>query len=110
MTHEPGLERAQPLLRRHLATVAGGEEHLARLVAGFALPGVVERTKCPVLVIGAGRDLIVPPEEAIRYCAAAGDRGTLLWYPDGRHGLYAELSDWTSEAARWLRMTFAGKT
>ena len=106
----PWLGRAQPLLQRHLATIAGGEEHLARLAAGFALPGVVERTKCPMLVIGAGRDLIVPPEEAIRYCAATGDRGTLLWYPDGRHGLYAELSDWTSEAARWLRMTFAGKT
>ena len=102
------LARAQPLSRRHLATIAGGEEHLARLAAGFALPGIVERAKCPVLVIGAGRDLIVPPEEAVRYCIAAGDRGTLLWYPDGRHGLYAEVADWTSEAARWLRSTLAG--
>ena len=104
----PWLARAQPLLRRHLATIAGGEEHLTRLTGGFALPGVVERTRCPVLVFGAGRDLIVPPEEAIRFCIAAGERGTLHWYPDGRHGLYEELSDWTEEAARWLNSVLAG--
>ena len=61
-----------------------------------------------MLVFGAGRDLIVPPEEAIRFCVAAGERGTLLWYPDGRHGLYEELSDWTAEAARWLNSVLAG--
>jgi dipeptidyl aminopeptidase/acylaminoacyl peptidase len=98
----PWFARAQPLLRRHLATIAGGEEQLARLTSAFALPGIIERVRCPVLVFGAGRDLIVPPEEAIRFCVAAGERGTLLWYPDGRHGLYEELADWTTETARWL--------
>lgn len=102
------LARAQPLLRRHLAAIAGGEEQLMRLSGGFALPGVIERVRCPVLVFGAGRDLIVPPEEAIRFCVAAGERGTLLWYPDGRHGLYEELSDWTTEAARWLNTVLTG--
>src|SRR5215211_1781284 len=104
----PWLARAQPLLRRHLAAIAGGEEQLTRLTSGFALPGVFERVRCPVLVFGAGRDLIVPPEEAIRFCVAAGERGTLFWYPDGRHGLYEELSDWTTEAARWLNTVLAG--
>jgi 2,6-dihydroxypseudooxynicotine hydrolase len=104
----PWFAQAQPLLRRHLATIAGGEEHLTRLASGFALPGIIERVRCPVLVLGAGRDLIVPPEEAIRFCVAAGERGTLHWYPDGRHGLYEELSDWTLEAARWLYSVLAG--
>jgi pimeloyl-ACP methyl ester carboxylesterase len=98
----PWLGRAQPLLRRHLAALAGGEDRAMRLAAGFALPGVVERSRCPILVIGAGRDLVVPPQEAVRYCAAAGDRGTLLWYPEGSHGLYDILPEWTDEAARWL--------
>jgi hypothetical protein len=31
----------------------------------------------------------------------------LLWYPDGRHGLYEELPDWTVEAARWLNSVLA---
>jgi alpha-beta hydrolase superfamily lysophospholipase len=102
------LARAQPLLLRHLATVAGGEEQLAQLTSAFALPGIIGRVRCPVLVFGAGRDLIVPPEEAVRFCVAAGERGTLVWYPDGRHGLYEELSDWTTEAARWLSSVLAG--
>src|SRR5919107_1550060 len=104
----PWFARAQPLLRKHLATIAGGEEQLSQLTGAFALPGVIERVRCPVLVFGAGRDLIVPPEEAIRFCLAAGERGTLLWYPDGRHGLYEELPDWTVESARWLNSVLAG--
>ena len=102
------IARAQPLLRRHLATIAGGEDRLAHLIGEFPLPAVIGRVRCPVLVFGAGRDLIVPPEEAIRFCVAVGERGTLLWYPDGRHGLYEELSDWTTEAARWLSSVLSG--
>ena len=105
---EPWLHRAQPLLRRHLASLAGGERRLERLATAFALPGVVERSRCPVLVMGAGRDLFVPPEESIRYCIAAGDRGSLLWYPDGSHGLYELMPDWTEQAARWLTSTLLG--
>jgi alpha-beta hydrolase superfamily lysophospholipase len=104
----PWFTRAQPLLRSHLAAIAGGDEKLTKLASEFALPGIIGRVRCPVLVFGAGRDLIVPPEEAVRFCAAVGERGTLLWYPDGRHGLYEELSDWTTEAARWLTSALAG--
>jgi alpha-beta hydrolase superfamily lysophospholipase len=106
----PWLSRAQPLLRRHLVALAGGEQQAARLAGAFALPGVIERTRCPILVLGAGRDLIVPPQEALRYCAAAGERGTLLWYPDGSHGLYEVLPEWTAEAATWLTTVLSGIT
>src|SRR5215213_9723062 len=37
----PWFGRAQPLLRQHLAAMAGGEEHLARLANAFALPAVI---------------------------------------------------------------------
>jgi alpha-beta hydrolase superfamily lysophospholipase len=106
----PWLARAQPLLRRHLGALAGSEQRAARLAGAFALPGVIERTRCPILVLGGGRDLIVPPQEALRYCAAAGDRGTLLWYPDGSHGLYEMLPEWTAEVASWLTAVLAGIT
>lgn len=105
---QPWLARAQPLLKRRLAALAGGVEEMAELAGAFALPGVLERTRCPVLVLGAGRDLIVPPEEALRYCAAAGERGTLLWYRDGSHGLYEALPEWTADVARWLVMVLTG--
>jgi dienelactone hydrolase len=104
----PWLGCAQPLLRRHLATLAGDERRLNQLAAGFALPGVVERTRCPILVIGAGRDLVVPPDESVRFCAAAGQRGVLLWYPDGSHGLYDIVPEWTEEAARWIVAALVG--
>jgi alpha-beta hydrolase superfamily lysophospholipase len=98
----PWFERTVPLMRRHIAAIAGGMDEARRLCQEFALPGVLEHTTLPVLVLGAGRDLIVPPEEALRYCAAAGSRGTLLWYPDGNHGLYDELQDWMPDVAAWL--------
>jgi alpha-beta hydrolase superfamily lysophospholipase len=106
----PWLAQAQPLLRQHLAALAGSAKRAAKLAAAFALPGVVERTRCPILVIGAGRDLVVPPEEAVRYCVAAGDRGTLLWYSDAAHGIYEFLPDWTAEAALWLDAVLYGMT
>ena len=98
----PWFERTVPLMRRHIAAIAGGMDEARRLCREFALTGVIERTSSPVLVLGAGRDLIVPPEEALRYCAAAGSRGTLLWYPDGAHGLYDELAEWMADVAAWL--------
>ena len=98
----PWFDSTVPLMRRHIATIAGGMENARRLCREFALPGIIEHSSSPVLVLGAGRDLIVPPEEALRYCAAAGARGTLLWYPDGGHGLYDELPDWMPDVANWL--------
>lgn len=102
----PWFDRTQPLMQRHIAAIAGGRDAARRLCGEFALPGVLERITLPVLVLGAGRDLIVPPEEALRYCAAAGARGTLLWYPDGGHGLYDEMDDWMPEVAAWLHEQF----
>ncbi len=96
------LHAANALLFEQLAALAGGPEAMERLAADFALPEVVRRLRCPLLVLGAGRDLVVPPGEALRLCAAAGSLGTLVWYPDGGHGLYGEVAGWTEDVARWL--------
>lgn len=104
----PWLPHAQPLLLRHLVALAGGLSRARELASAFVVRGVVERVRCPVLVFGAGRDLIVPPEEAIRYCAEAGARGTLVWYPQASHGLYEMVPEWTTETARWLAAATEG--
>ena len=98
----PWLWRAQPLLIEQLITLAGGEEALERLAADFALADVVRRLRRPLLVLGAGRDVVVPPREAVRLSAAAGDLATLLWYPNGGHALYEAIPAWTDDVARWL--------
>jgi hypothetical protein len=60
-----------------------------------------------VLVLGAGRDLVVPPEESLHFAAAVGDLATLVWYPTGSHGLYEFIADWTRTTAIWLRSMLA---
>lgn len=107
--YEPGrwLTAANPLLIEQLAAACGGAAEIADLADGFALPGVVSRLQCPLLVFGAGRDLVVPPLEAPRLCAAAGDLGTLLWFSAGSHGLYEAVDLWADDAARWLAAVMA---
>lgn len=96
------LPLANPVVVERAAALAGGVEALAGIASSFALPGVVERLRCPLLVLGAARDVIVPPKEAVRLARAAGDLGTLLWFSGGGHGLYGAIEEWTGDAARWL--------
>ncbi len=81
-------------------------ERITDLPAGFAIPAVVGRVRAPLLVLGAGRDLIVPPAEAIRLAAAEGDNATLVWYAAGSHALFNLIPLWTGDAASWLADLF----
>ena len=107
--YDPGgwLGACNALLLDQLGALAGGRDALGRLAQGFALPGVAHRLRCPLLVLGAGRDMVVPPGEALRLCAGAGPLGTLVWYPEGGHGLYDLVPVWTEDAARWLAVVLA---
>jgi 2,6-dihydroxypseudooxynicotine hydrolase len=89
-----------------LLSLAGSDESLETLAAEFSLKSVVPKLRCPLLVFGAGRDLVVPPEESLQLAAAAGDFATLVWYPDGTHGLYEAVDDWTTVSAEWLSAMF----
>ena len=96
------LPLAGPLLQTHFAAHAGGADRLPALASGFALPNLAARIRAPLLVLGAGRDLLVPPAEAIRLASAVGDRATLFWYADGSHALFNLIPLWTADVARWL--------
>ncbi len=101
---EPGswLYAANPLMLDQLAGHLGGPYIVMELAEGFELPEMTGWLRCPLLVLGAGRDLIVPPSESQRLTAAAGELGTLLWYPRAGHGLYEIVSTWTTDVAAWL--------
>ncbi len=101
---EPGswLYAANPLMLEQLAGHLGGPYIVMELAEGFDLPEITGWLRCPLLVLGAGRDLVVPPSESQRLAAAAGDLGTLLWYPRAGHGLYEILPTWTADVAAWL--------
>ena len=96
------LGAANAVVLDQLAAMVGGAGAVPDLARGFALPPVMLRLRCPLLVMGAGRDLVIPPAEAPRLCHAAGDLGTLVWYPHAGHALYDVLPEWTADAARWL--------
>lgn len=95
-----------PIVGHQLLSLAGQSSSLSDLAEDFALPDVINRLRSPILVFGAGRDLVVPPGESLHLSAAAGDLATLVWYPQGSHGLYEHVEDWTTVAAHWLATLF----
>lgn len=100
------LYAANPLMLDQLAGHLGGPYIAMELTEGFDLPEITAWLRCPLLVLGAGHDLIVPPSESQRLAAAAGDLGTLLWYPRAGHGLYEIMSTWTADVAAWFGAIF----
>ena len=100
------LHWASPVVIAHLTATVGSADAVAALEREFALPGLVEALTCPLLVIGAGADLVMPPSESLRLCAAAGENGTLIWFPDEGHGLYDAVDVWVDDAGRWLQGIF----
>ncbi len=91
-----------PLVRQQFLSLSGNASDVQHLAAEFSLRPVVGRLRAPLLVFGAGRDVIVPPDESLYLSAAAGEWATLVWYPRGHHGLYELIDDWTTTAADWL--------
>jgi hypothetical protein len=91
-----------PLVQLQLMSLGSGRQDPEAIVAEFALADLAPRLRTPLLVFGAGRDMVVPPEESIALAAAAGELATLVWYPGGGHGLYGELDDWMTLTAAWL--------
>jgi alpha-beta hydrolase superfamily lysophospholipase len=96
------LPAASPLLRDHLVAGTGDPALIEAAAAAFALPTHLPRLRAPLLVFGAGRDLVVPPSEALRLAAAVGETATLVWFPRAGHALYEVLPQWTGDAATWI--------
>jgi len=95
-----------PLVAQQLVSLAGQSSLAPDLIADFSLPDVVGRVRCPTLVFGSARDLVAPPDESIKLTSALGELGTLVWYPDGSHGLYDRVTDWSTVATEWLATLF----
>ena len=91
-----------PLLSEQLLGAVADDEARISIAERFALPTAAARLRAPLLVLGSGRDVIVPPGETARLAVAAGELGTLVWYPNSQHALYDAVTCWTDDAARWL--------
>jgi len=97
------LSHVSPLLTRELAIMlSSSSEDLPKRAAAFSLYDVALYVRCPVLVFGGGRDVIVPPAEAQLLAHRLSTQASLVWYPTGGHCLYDQIRPWTSDAASWL--------
>jgi alpha-beta hydrolase superfamily lysophospholipase len=91
-----------PLVRLQLMTLAYNADSPVDVIGDFGVGDLLPRLRSPLLVFGAGRDMVVPAEESIELASAAGELATLVWYPEGGHGLYHELDDWIALTGEWL--------
>jgi pimeloyl-ACP methyl ester carboxylesterase len=95
-----------PIVRQQLMQLARDPNWVEELLDEFSLGEIVPKLRTPLLVFGAGRDLVVPPEESLHLSSAAGELATLVWYRRGSHGLYEHLDDWSNLAADWIVSMF----
>lgn len=98
------IRKANPLLLQEMGMIRDGMvvPELWEKVDHFSLTDAAHDSRQPILVFGAGRDLMVPSTDAQHLAKAEGERATLVWYPRGGHCLYEAMDQWTFEAATWI--------
>lgn len=95
------MDHASPLLLAELQDVVA--DHDAHEVAqSFDATVAADCLNLPLLIFGAARDIIVPPNESQKLAQRVGENATLVWYPDQGHCLYGAAEQWTSEAVTWI--------
>ena len=104
------VHRASPILVEQLGELAGGwGDDPYDTVERYSLHDITPDLRSPLLVFGAGKDLVIPPAESQLLAARAGALGTLVWYPLGGHCLYEWIPAWTGEAATWISSVAAAR-
>ena len=95
------MDHASPMLVAELSGLAAPENR-AEMAAGFDVLSAAETASQPMLLFGAGRDLVVPPNESQNLAERVGERATFVWYPELGHCMYTAADQWSFEAATWL--------
>jgi dienelactone hydrolase len=106
----PYLPYLHPLVRQDVAwTIGVAPADLPNLASHISLVEPVRVLRVPLMVVGAGADLVVPPAEALRLYRAAASPKYLLFLEDANHVAFTHLEQWTAAAADWLAGTLAGR-
>jgi len=91
-----------PAAARFLVALAGQAAALPYALQDFGISDLLHRITCPVLVVGAGQDQLIPASEAMHVAASLGDLATMIWYEQSGHCAYDQIDDWMEVAAQWL--------
>ena len=104
------LHRANVLLLNQLSSITNiSQRSVQATAAEYDLAARADHVCCPVLVMGAGRDVVVPPPESQHLAARLGPLAALVWYEQGGHCLYEQIPSWTAEAAEWIHLVAAAR-
>jgi pimeloyl-ACP methyl ester carboxylesterase len=79
------------------------------LCAAMGLACVAPHLRMPLLVVGAGKDRVVPPDESRRLYAAATPPRTLHWYPRASHCCFSDLETMLANTAHWLKRVLSAE-
>mgnify|MGYP000029446735 CR=1 FL=1 len=104
----PYLPYLHPIVQQDVAWAIGvTPADLPNLVSHITLVEAVRALRVPLMVVGAGADLVVPPAEALRLYRAAASPKYLLFLDDANHVAFTHLEQWTAAAADWLAATLS---
>ncbi len=95
----PGHTRATFIHRIKGASEADAREKLA----AFNLQSVMEKIRCPLLIIMGRLDRLVPPADAERMAAEAHDVAELWMFEDGNHVCNNIIYKHRPQQADWMR-------
>lgn len=102
---QPYLSVLGEVVRQDVAYAVGVEpKDLDALAPALSLAQIAPQLRVPLLVIGAGNDLVVPPQESVRLFRAAGGPKQLLYLERANHVAFTHLEHWTVAAASWLAL------
>jgi len=96
------IQRISPLLADELLALTNDQpSSVMELAEALDLEATLSRISCPVLVVGAGRDMIVPPTESQILAQRLGPIATLDWFGDAGHCAYDHIGAWMADVAHW---------
>ena len=101
----PYFKHLNQIVQKEIAYTTHNDDpaDLQSMVGAMDLTHTAPRLKAPLLIIGAGNDLVVPPEESQRLYDAAGGPKYLHLIPTANHVAFSHLREWTPVAAEWVK-------
>lgn len=94
----PDLTREAFCVRAHAKTMEEAKRHAETL----SLKGVAERIQCPLFILGAKLDRIIPWRDAERLAREAKGPVELLMIEDGNHVANNRAYKWRTQSADWM--------
>jgi len=86
---------------KYLLQVDSDDEYL-RWAAGCSVRGLVERIDSPLLVIGAGEDLLIPGDDSKRIFDEARGKKKLIYFEEANHLCTEYVFDLVGKVEEWL--------